>query len=321
MVDLPVGATPVDFAYRVHTEVGNRCRGAKVGGRIVPLNYTLQTGDQVEILTASNAVPSRDWLNQKPGLRQDQSRSEPRSSTGSASRTGIPTLRRGRHFIEAELKRLDIKGVDFRALAEAMNFHAEDDLFAACGAGDVRTMQVVNAAQRQVEPEEESVFELRTRPKSSRNEGDITIHGVGNLLTQMAGCCHPLPGDPIIGYITLGRGVTIHRSDCSNALQLQEQEPDRVIEVNWGGGKEQTYPVEIQIVAYDRSGLLRDVTVVLANEKVNVLDLNTHTSKEDNIATMLLTIEIATLDDLGRILAKISQLSNVIEARRHRKGR
>ncbi len=320
VVDLPVGATPVDFAYRVHTEVGNRCRGAKVGGRIVPLNYTLQTGDQVEILTASNAVPSRDWLNQNLGYVKT-SRARAKIVNWFRKQNRDSNIEAGRHFIEAELKRLDIKGVDFRALAEAMNFHAEDDLFAACGAGDVRTMQVVNAAQRQVEPEEESVFELRTRPKSSRNEGDITIHGVGNLLTQMAGCCHPLPGDPIIGYITLGRGVTIHRADCSNALQLHEQEPDRVIEVNWGGGKEQTYPVEIQIVAYDRSGLLRDVTVVLANEKVNVLDLNTHTSKEDNIATMLLTIEIATLDDLGRILAKISQLSNVIEARRHRKGR
>ena len=181
-----------------------------------------------------------------------------------------------------------------------MNFHTEDDLFAACGAGDIRTMQVVNAAQRQVEPEEESVPELRTRPKSSRNEGDIIIHGVGNLLTQMAGCCHPLPGDPIIGYITQGRGVTIHRSDCVNALQLQEQESERLIEVNWGDSKEQTYPVEVQIEAYDRSGLLRGMLpVVLANERVNVLDLKTHISEEDNIATVLLTIEISTLDDLG----------------------
>lgn len=318
VVDLPVGATPVDFAYRVHTEVGNRCRGAKVGGRIVPLNYTLKTGAQIEILTASNAVPSRDWLNQNLGYIKT-SRARAKIVSWFRKQNQGSNIEAGRRFIEAELKRLDINKVDLLALAKTMKFHAEDDLFAACGAGDIRTRQVVNAAQRQVEPEEESVCELRTRSQTHRNEGNITIHGVGNLLTQMAGCCHPLPGDSIVGYITLGRGVTIHRSDCANALQLQEQESDRLIEVNWGEDKQYTYPVEIYILAYDRSGLLRDVTVVLANEQANVLDLQIQMLKNDNIAKILLTIEIATLNDLGRILTKIHQLANVIEARRNRK--
>lgn len=316
VVDLPLGATPVDFAYRVHTEVGNQCRGAKVGGRIVPLNYTLKTGAQIEILTASNAVPSRDWLNQNLGYIKT-SRARAKVVNWFRKQNQESNIEAGRHLIEAELKRMGIKGVDFHALAETMHFRTENDLFAACGAGDLRTMQVVNAAQRQVEPEDESVFEWRTRAKASRNGGDVTIHGVGNLLTQIAGCCHPLPGDPIIGYITQGRGVTVHRSDCPTTLQLQEQEPDRLVEVSWGEeGEEHTYPVEIQVVAYDRSGLLRDITTVLSNEKINVLDLTTHMTKKDNIAIIQLKIEIATLDDLGRIFAKICQLTNVIEAHR-----
>ena len=148
--------------------------------------------------------------------------------------------------------------------------------------------------------------------------GDVYIQGVGNLMTQLAGCCQPVPGDPIIGYITLGRGVTVHRADCANAMQLQDQDSERLIEVNWGGAPVQTYPVEIYIKAYDRSGLLRDVSLMLANEKLNVLEVSTRTKKDDNYAAMLLTIEVPNLNLLGRLLGRISQLPNVIEARRNR---
>ena len=144
------------------------------------------------------------------------------------------------------------------------------------------------------------------------------IQGVGNLLTQMAGCCQPLPGDPIVGYITQGRGVSIHRQDCASVLQLAGREPERIIQVSWGPVPVQTYPVEIVIKAYDRSGLLRDVTQVLLNEKLNVLAVNTRSNKEDNTASMSITVEIPGLDALGRLLARIGQLPNIIEARRHR---
>lgn len=193
-------------------------------------------------------------------------------------------------------------------------------MYAAIGAGDYRVTQAVALAQRELEPEAEKAFEIRTRaPQEKVSDSTITIDGVGNLLTQMAGCCQPLPGDPIIGYITIGRGVTIHRQDCNNALNLQEQESERLIEVNWGYSPEYMYPVEMIITAYDRSGLLRDITIVLANERVNVLSVQTRTHKEENIANMLLTVEVQSLQQLSKVLAKVNQLPNVIEVARHRK--
>ena len=213
-----------------------------------------------------------------------------------------------------------LTGVNFNDLLPQTPFKELDDMYAAIGAGDYRVTQAVALAQRELEPEEEKAFEIRTRtPQEKVSDSTITIDGVGNLLTQMAGCCHPVPGDPIIGYITIGRGVTIHRQDCNNALNLQEKEPERLIEVNWGYSPEYMYPVEIIITAYDRSGLLRDITIVLANERVNVLSVQTRTSKEDNIANMLLTVEVQSLQQLSTVLAKVNQLPNVIEVARYRK--
>ncbi|CAM3567734.1 GTP diphosphokinase [Parendozoicomonas haliclonae] len=317
VVDLPIGATPVDFAYRVHTEVGNKCRGAKVGGRIVPLNSALKTGDQIEILTASNASPSRDWLNSNLGyVRTSRARAKIVSWFRLQDRDS--NIAAGRHMLEAELKRLAIVGVKLDELAESMKLQDAEELLAKVGSGDLRLLQAVHAAQRLVEPPvDETAFEFKTRPVSKkRKDSDIIVEGVGNLMTQMANCCQPVPGDPIMGYITLGRGVSIHRSDCSNALQLREQEPDRVIEVHWGHKHESTYPVRIAILAYDRPGLLRDITVVVANEKVNVIGLNTQTNTNDNMATMSLDLEISSLDTLGRVLAKINQLPNVLDVHR-----
>ncbi|MCL6271582.1 GTP diphosphokinase [Sansalvadorimonas sp. 2012CJ34-2] len=321
VVDLPVGATPVDFAYRVHTEVGSKCRGAKVSGRIVPLNTPLKTGDQLEILTASNASPSRDWLNPSLGY-VSTSRARAKIVSWFRRQDRDSNISAGRGMVEAELKRMGIDGIKFDKLAESMKLQDDDELFAKVGSGDLRTLQVVHAAQRMVEPEhqEPATFEFRprqaTKPKS---DSDITVQGVGDLLTHMAKCCNPVPGDPIVGYITLGRGVSVHRADCTNALQLREQEPDRVIEVNWGVDHEpeSTYPVKVVIEAYDRAGLLRDITMVVANEKVNVTDMRTHT-RSDNIANISLIMEISGLEILGVVLAKLNQLPNVLDAHRDR---
>ncbi|PTU79482.1 GTP diphosphokinase [Pseudomonas indoloxydans] len=320
-IDLPKGATPLDFAYRVHTEIGHNCRGAKVNGRIVPLTYSLQTGEQVEIITSKQGTPSRDWLNPNLGY-VTTSRARAKIVHWFKLQDRDQNVAAGKQLLERELARLALVGADFDKLAEKANLKTADDLFAALGAGDVRLAHAVNLAQQLLEPERGNE-QLELIPRKAQGfkpgkRGDIQIQGVGNLLTQMAGCCQPLPGDPIVGYITLGRGVTIHRQDCPTALQQTAREPERMIQVSWGPVPVQTYPVEIVIKAYDRSGLLRDVTQVLLNEKLNVLAVNTHSNKEDNTASMSITVEIPGLDALGRLLARIGQLPNIIEARRQR---
>ncbi|MCX4025487.1 GTP diphosphokinase [Endozoicomonas sp. SM1973] len=314
VVDLSLGATPIDFAYRIHTEVGNTCRGAKVGGRIVPLNHTLRTGDQVEILTGPGASPSRDWLNPNLGY-VTTSRARAKITHWFKEQDREHNIFAGRAQLERELKRLALKIEDYDELASKVNYQTADDMYAAVGAGDLKQNHVINAAQQLVEPKDVKEFELKARPSQHSKvvDSDVIVSGVGNLLTQMAGCCHPLPGDDIVGYITVGRGVTIHRQDCPTALQLQEKEPVRFIEVGWVSEQVNIYPVNVLIKAYDRSGLLRDITIVLANEKVNVLAVNTQSDKDDNLAVMKLTIEVSSLQALGRVLAKINQVSNVIE--------
>ncbi len=320
-IDLPKGATPLDFAYRVHTEIGHNCRGAKINGRIVPLTYSLQTGEQVEIITSKQGSPSRDWLNPNLGY-VTTSRARAKIVHWFKLQDRDQNVAAGKQLLERELARLALVGADFDKLAEKANLKTAEDLFAALGAGDVRLAHAVNLAQQLLEPERGNE-QLELIPRKAQGfkpgkRGDIQIQGVGNLLTQMAGCCQPLPGDPIVGYITLGRGVTIHRQDCPTALQQTAREPERMIQVSWGPVPVQTYPVEIVIKAYDRSGLLRDVTQVLLNEKLNVLAVNTRSNKEDNTASMSITVEIPGLDALGRLLARIGQLPNIIEARRQR---
>ncbi|MBV4457208.1 MULTISPECIES: GTP diphosphokinase [Pseudomonas] len=320
-IDLPKGATPLDFAYRVHTEIGHNCRGAKINGRIVPLNYSLQTGEQVEIITSKHGTPSRDWLNPNLGY-VTTSRARAKIVHWFKLQARDQNVAAGKTLLERELNRLGLPAVDFDKLADKANMKTAEDLFAALGAGDLRLAQLVNLAQQLVEPERgNEQLELIPRKAAGYKpgkRGDIQIQGVGNLMTQMAGCCQPLPGDAIVGYITQGRGVSIHRQDCASVLQLAGREPERIIQVSWGPVPVLTYPVDIVIRAYDRSGLLRDVSQVLLNERINVLAVNTRSNKEDNTALMSLTIEIPGLDALGRLLGRISQLPNIIETRRNR---
>jgi GTP pyrophosphokinase len=319
-IDLPKGATPLDFAYRVHTEIGHNCRGAKINGRIVPLNYSLQTGEQVEIITSKQGTPSRDWLNSNLGYITT-SRARAKIVHWFKLQARDQNVAAGKSLLERELARVALPQVDFEKLADKANYKTAEDMFAALGAGDLRLTQLVNLAQQQVEPDRLNEVELIPRKATGYKpgkRGDIQIQGVGNLMTQIAGCCQPLPGDAIVGYITQGRGVTIHRQDCASVLQLAGREPERIIQVSWGPAPVLTYPVDIIIRAYDRSGLLRDVTQVLLNERINVLAVNTRSNKDDNTALMSLTIEIPGLDALGRLLGRIAQLPNIIETRRNR---
>ncbi|MDN6318525.1 MAG: GTP diphosphokinase [Marinobacter sp.] len=320
VVDLAQGATPIDFAYRVHTEVGHACRGARVDSRIVPLTYPLKTGEQVFILTSkNNPGPSRDWLNPSLGyLRTTRARAKVTHWFKQQNRER--NISDGRAIIDDEFRRLSLHDVGLGELAAKVNYHSADDMFAAIGAGDLRPAHVANTAQQMLEPKTEQLdLKLAAqRRKPYDTESDIQIVGVGKLKTQVAKCCKPLPGDPVGGYITIGRGVTVHRQDCLTFLNLQEVEPNRIIEVSWGSEQVSVYPVDIEIEAYDRSGLLRDITQVLSLSKSDVLSLNTLTNRDDNIATMIVTVEISSLEQLARLLAQIRNLPNVIDVRRKR---
>lgn len=322
VIDLPRIATPIDFAYRVHTEIGHRCRGAKVNGRIVPLTYTLKTGQQVEILTASKGGPSRDWLNPNLGyVRTSRARAKIQAWFKYQARD--QNVEEGRVLFEREMRRLDVEGLDLKQLAQAVNYVAPEDMYAALGAGDLRIGQVLNQAQQLFgeHDDQEQLDRLLAKPRrqpSKANKSDITVLGVGNLKTSMANCCNPVPNEPIVGFITQGRGVTVHRQDCPNILQLRVDEPQRIIEVEWGEQAQTRYPVTIEIQAWDRSGLLRDVTGLLGNEKVNVLAVNTLTDTDEGIARLRITLEVEGLEALGRLFSRIQQLPNVTEVRRLR---
>ncbi|MBT2788290.1 MULTISPECIES: GTP diphosphokinase [unclassified Halomonas] len=322
VIDLPRIATPIDFAYRVHTEIGHRCRGAKINGRIVPLTYKLKTGQQIEILTATKGGPSRDWLNPNLGyVRTSRARAKIQAWFKHQARD--QNLDEGRVLFDREMRRLDVEGLDLPRLAKAVNYLNADDMYAAIGAGDLRIGQVLHQAQQLFgeSDDQEQLDRLLAKPKrqsSKATKSDITVLGVGNLKTSMANCCRPVPGEPIIGFITQGRGVTVHRQDCSNILQLRLDEPQRIIEVEWGERAQTRYPVTIEIQAWDRSGLLRDVTGLLGNEKVNVLAVNTLTDTDEGIARLRITLEVDGLESLGRLFSRIQQLPNVTEVRRLR---
>lgn len=322
VIDLPRIATPIDFAYRVHTEIGHRCRGAKINGRIVPLTYKLKTGQQIEILTATKGGPSRDWLNPSLGyVRTSRARAKIQAWFKYQARD--QNLDEGRTLFEREMRRLDVEGLDLTQLAKAVNYQNADDMYAALGAGDLRIGQVLHQAQQLFgeTDDQEQLDRLLAKPRrqpSKATQSDITVLGVGNLKTSMANCCRPVPGEPIVGFITQGRGVTVHRQDCTNILQLRMEEPQRIIEVEWGERAHTRYPVTIEIQAWDRSGLLRDVTGLLGNEKVNVLAVNTLTDTDEGIARLRITLEVDGLESLGRLFSRIQQLPNVTEVRRLR---
>lgn len=321
VINLVAGATPLDFAYHIHTEVGHRCRGAKVNGRIVPLTYTLQTGEQVEILTGKEAAPRRDWLQPNLGYLKG-SRARGKVQQWFRLQAREDNLAAGRSLLEKEFKRLALSSLDYKAVAHRVRCQTIDEMYVQVGSGEISPAQVVHAAQALLEPESEPVLPVAGRRIAERSGDDhrIRIRGVGNLLTHIAGCCKPVPGDAVIGYITQGRGVSVHRQDCSKMLQLEHAEPARVVEVSWGDGSGPTYPVDVLIEAYDRQGLLRDITQLLAAERVNLLSVNTRSDRHQSTATLRLTLEVPGLNALSDLLSRIHALPNVMSAVRVREG-
>jgi RelA/SpoT family (p)ppGpp synthetase len=317
VLDLSVGSTPIDFAYYIHTEVGHRCRGARVNGRLVPLTYELKNGDQVEIITAKRGGPSRDWLRTDLGyVRSPRSREKIRRWFRQQDRE--ENISFGREQLRRELKRLNLADdVKHQELATLFGYEDLDDFYAAIGFGDLSSQRV--AARMLQELRHEEVFaEEEVAPMAVTPEG-IRVEGVGDVHTQLALCCEPSPDDPgpIIGYVTRGRGVTIHKWDCPNILvRTSKGEVERLVEVDWGTTQKRIYPVVIRVRAWDRDGLLRDIATVIAGEGVNMRKVNSVSVQKTNLTTLTATLEITAISQLISILDKIERLPNVIEVSR-----
>lgn len=312
VVDMPQGATPLDFAYHVHSKVGHRCRGAKANGNIVPLTYALKTGDKVEILTGKDEKPSRDWIN--PHLNYLKTpRARAKVLHWFKMQDYDKNVQEGHDILDKELKALGIKTEKLQDVLAHFNCKRIDDLYASLGRGDIKPSAIIN---RLAPPESGKIHLLKAQNLPENTGSDLRIEGVGNLLTNMARCCQPVPGDPVIGYITLGRGVSVHRQDCSNVLHASEKQKNRFLQVYWGSATREQYVVDVIIKAFDRRGLLKDITALLSNEKAHVYTLQTHTDKQQNIAWFNLSLEIDGLTGLSRMLSKLSQIPNVLEARR-----
>lgn len=314
VIDLPAGSTPIDFAYHVHTDVGHRCRGAKVNGKLVSLDYPLKTGDKVEILSAKRGGPSRDWLNPNLGLVKTQrARSKIRQWFKRQARD--QNISQGKTMLEKELRRLGLSDINLERLAKEFDYRNLDSMYEAIGCGDLGLGRLVNHLTLAKEEEQSVVLPSKPAPQPARGDDLVSVLGLKGLLTNMARCCNPAPGDEIVGYITRGRGATIHRQDCPNILRIRDRE--RLVRVTWGEAK-RTYPVPVRIKAYDRNGLMKDVSTLIADEGVNMTGVKVDVYQ--NLATFDLTLEVHDIAELSRILDRLENLPNILEAQRVRPG-
>ncbi len=315
VIALPQGSTPLDFAYYIHTELGHRCRGAKVNDKIMPLIYILKTGDQVEIISGKEEKPSRDWLIPHLGYLKTP-RARGRVKQWLRKQDTKQNTTNGKALLERELKRLNIKNPNLQWFAQHFNLNSVDEFLAALGNGDMTIGQVTQTINEQILSPKKPVPK-RTSP--TLIQSDVKIHGILGLATHIAGCCHPEPPAPIIGYVTVGRGVVIHHSDCPNSQRWQDEGNERLVEVSWVNDDESevtVYPIDVHVYAYDRKGLLRDITNITTEKNINIIAANTVTNKEDGTVTMLLTLEVMDVSQLSQALAAIDRLSNVMEVMR-----
>ena len=318
IVDLPAGATPIDLAYHIHTEVGHHCRGAKVQGNLVNLNYRLQNADQVEILTSKRSSPSLDWLNPHLGyVKTSRARSKIRLWYRKQNFEHHVTL--GRESLERELKRIGVlERMTYEQIAALFKFDDSDKFLAAIGSGDINTSQIAGRIleteqKARLEQEREDGLEVLIRPRLTPHpsaDTGVRVDGMSGLLINLARCCNPMPGDPIVGFITRGRGVSVHHENCTNIKALDE--PERLLEVSWENTDSlRFYRVPISIIAYDRAGLMRDISTLLADEKINLSEVAVSTKQE--VATFQLTMEISDLTRLSRVMTRVEDIPSVIE--------
>ncbi|WDE06378.1 GTP diphosphokinase [Thalassomonas viridans] len=322
VIDLPAGATPLDFAYYIHSNVGHCCIGAKVFGRIVPFTHKLQTGDQVEVLTSKKPNPSRDWLN--PSLNYiHTARARAKVQHFFKSQDRDKHVLQGKELLEGELAKLQLAKVDLKEAAKRFNVSQVEDLYAAIGSGNARLQQVVNYLTQQDEKhrpvadiDPQSLVKPESTAKPAVDSNGITVSGVGNLLTHIAKCCHPVPGDEISGFITQGRGISVHREDCEQLKNALKQQPEREVEVQWGDQSKQSYQVGVQVVASDRQGLVRDISTIIANERVSIVGLESHSDRHKQTTSMSIKMEIGNSEVLTRLMAKLMQLDDVHDVKR-----
>ena len=322
LLELPAGATPIDFAYHIHTEVGHHCRGALVNGKMVRLDYQLQSHDRVEIITAKQGGPSRDWYNPHLGyVRTSRARTKIKQWLRKQNRE--QNIIAGRQILDRLLKQLNLRSISHDDVALALDYDNLEELLAAIGSGDITNDRIAGrlinlkqqadaSAQTEAQPPADAPFQIDLPEPQS---GGITVRGVDGLLTHTARCCRPLPGEPIVGYITRGRGVTIHRQDCANVLKRNE--PERLIQVEWGVDTP-TYPVPVMIKAWNRPGLLRDITALVAAEGINISDSNTRTDKKSPIAAIHITMDVHDVSQLTRVLQRLDMVQNVFLVERMR---
>ncbi len=312
IIDLAAGSTPIDFAYHVHTDIGHRCRGARVNGKLVPLYQELKTGDQVEILTAKRGGPSRDWLNSNLGLVKTQ-RARSKIKAWFKKQEDEQNLTQGRAALEREIQRLGITVVNFEKMARELSFKTPDEMYIEIGTGDLSVNKVI---RQLAETEETADILAITSAQEVRPSTDaVEVVGLKGLLSMMAKCCNPMPGDQIVGYITRGRGATIHRQDCPNVLHRKDKE--RFLQVDWGK-VEHTFPVAVTVKAYDRQGLMGDISTLLQAENVNIADVSVNINR--SLADLKLVVEVRSITQLSRVLTRIESLPNVLEAVRTRPG-
>jgi len=314
IIDLPAGSTPIDFAYQVHTDVGHRCRGAKINGKLVSLDYQLKTGDKVEILIAKRGGPSLDWLNLNLRLVKTQrARGKIRQWFKRQAREKNASM--GKTMLDKELRRLGLTSTNLDRLAHEFELKSIEDLYVALGTGDLPAQKIVKHLTL---GDKDDIFEEWlpvSKPSAAPVEASVSVLGLKGLLTNFARCCNPAPGDEIVGYITRGRGATIHRKDCPNVLRIGDRE--RLVRVSWGEVKS-TYPVPIRIKAFDRDGLMKDVSTLIADEGVNMPSVKVETTR--NMAIFDLIIEVRDIIQLSRLLDRLENLPNVMEAHRVRPG-
>ncbi len=319
IIDLPVGGTPVDFAYALHTDLGHRCRGAKVDGAMVPLSTPLQSGQTVEVVAVKEGGPSMDWLN--PELHYLASpRAKAKVRAWFNAEQMAQTVARGREAVEKLLQRLGSTALERQALAERLGFKSAEALFEVVGKDEYSLRNIENLLKpAEPDPEDDKVHLHRSRAEAGGGRGGVLVVGMDSLLTTLGKCCRPAPPDAICGFVTRGKGVAVHRADCSNLRQMAQTSPGRVIEVAWGkpgGDKAAVYPMDVVIEAADRGGLLRDIGEVFAKEKVNVTGVNTQSAKDGSTAWMTFTVEATDAARLGPVLAHLARVPGVRHARR-----
>ncbi|MCG7499075.1 GTP diphosphokinase [Vibrio sp. Of7-15] len=327
VVDLPTGSTPLDFAYHIHSEVGHRCIGAKVGGRIVPFTHVLKMGDQVEIITQKEPNPSRDWLNPSLGFVHS-GRARAKINAWYRKQGREKNLVAGKEILENELAKIGatLKDAEEYAL-KRFNVNTPDELYAGVGSGDLRINQIVNHINALVnkpsaEEEDQQLLEKLQEseaktPAASKPQRDaVVVEGVDNLMTHLARCCQPIPGDGISGYITQGRGISVHRSDCEQLEELRHHAPERIIDTVWGGGFVGSYILTLRVTAMERTGLLKDVTTLLANEKIKVSGMKSRTDYKKQLSVMDFDLEVTNIDILSRVITRVEQIRDVVTAQR-----